>query len=361
MKKLSTEQLKGFEQELNALRQETLQKVGVEDANYIKKIVSIQRMLELGGRGFLQFSILPPFWLAGTTMLSVSKILDNMEIGHNIMHGQYDWMNHPVLHSSKFEWDNTCDGNAWKKTHNYEHHTYTNIFDKDKDYGYGILRIDKDQVWKKSDVFNLPKFFLLSALFQYGVGVQDLDIEGINKGEVMFKEKIPVLKSFFKKTCRQIFKDYLFFPTVGMLTGSGIGVMTGNLVANFIRNIWSASVIFCGHFPDGSHTFLDSECQNETKGEWYYRQILGSCNFKGNKLMHIMSGHLSMQVEHHLFPDIPSYRYNEMSIRVQEICNKYEVPYNKASFVRQYLTVFRKIVLYSFPEIGILRKRKFAL
>ncbi len=361
MKKITATQLKGFEQELDALRMETLQKIGKEDAHYIKKVVAIQRLMEISGRGFLQFSLFPPFWIAGTALLSVSKILDNMEIGHNIMHGQYDWMNHPVLHSSKFEWDNTCDGNAWKKTHNYEHHTYTNIFDKDKDYGYGILRIDQDQVWKKSDIFNLPKFFLLSGLFQYGVGIQDLDVDGIKKGQFTFKEKLPVLKSFFKKTSRQIFKDYMFFPSLGLLTGSGLGVLSADLVANLVRNVWASSVIFCGHFPDGAHTFLESECQNETKGEWYFRQILGSCNFKGNRLLHIMSGHLSMQVEHHLFPDIPSYRYKEMSIKVQEICKRYNVPYNTASFAKQYFTVFRKIVKYSFPEFKVKDKAEVAI
>jgi fatty acid desaturase len=350
MKKLTKEQLAGFEQELNDLRTDILKKIGVEDAQYIKRIVAAQRLAEIGGRSFLQFSVIPPFWLFGTSLLSISKILDNMEIGHNIMHGQYDWMNDSVLNSNQFEWDNTCDGKSWKKTHNYEHHTYTNILDKDRDYGYGILRIDNHEAWKKSDIFNLPKFLLLSSLFQYGVGIHELEADRIEKGEATWKDKMPMLKSFLKKTGRQTFKDYIFFPAMGMLTGSGLGVLTGNATANFVRNIWSSAVIFCGHFPEGSHTFLESECENETKGEWYYRQILGSCNFKGNRLMHIMSGHLSMQIEHHLFPDIPSSRYEEMSVKVQEICKKYDVPYNTASFGEQYLSVIKKMIKYSFPE-----------
>ena len=56
-----------------------------------------------------------------------SKILDNMEIGHNIMHGQYDWTGDPALASKKFEWDTACPSDQWRHSHNYMHHTYTNI------------------------------------------------------------------------------------------------------------------------------------------------------------------------------------------------------------------------------------------
>jgi hypothetical protein len=31
--------------------------------------------------------------------LANAKILDNMEIGHNVMHGQYDWTGDPALNS----------------------------------------------------------------------------------------------------------------------------------------------------------------------------------------------------------------------------------------------------------------------
>lgn len=356
MRKLSAEELAGFEQELETLRSEVLEKVGEKDATYIKRVVGVQRLSNLIGRGFLQFSIFPPFWVLGTLLLSISKILDNMEIGHNIMHGQYDWMNHPTLHSSKYEWDNTCDSSTWKKTHNYEHHSYTNILEKDRDLGYGILRIDNHEKWKFSDVFNLGKFALLSSFFQYGVAIQGMEADKITNGEATWKDKLPLVKTFLKKTGRQSFKDYVFFPALGLLSGSALGVLLGNATANFVRNIWTSSVIYCGHFPDGSQTFLESECENETKGAWYYRQILGSCNFEGSRLLHIMSGHLSMQVEHHLFPDIPSYRYPEMSVRVREICNKYEIPYNTSSFAKQYYTVVRKLFKFSFPDVWFMKR-----
>ena len=90
----------------------------------------------------------PPAWIAGTTMLALSKILDNMEIGHNVMHGQYDWMGDPAISSRGFEWDTACPGDQWRHSHNYMHHTHTNIVGMDRDIGYGILRMSEDQRWQ---------------------------------------------------------------------------------------------------------------------------------------------------------------------------------------------------------------------
>src|SRR3546814_4221048 len=55
-------------------------------------------------------------------------------------------------------------------------------------------------------------------------------------------------------------------------------------------NIWAFNIIFCGHFPAGVATFTQEETENETKGLWYYRQLLGSANISGGKLLHLMSG-----------------------------------------------------------------------
>jgi fatty acid desaturase len=93
-----------------------------------------------------------------------------------------------------------------------------------------------------------------------------------------------------------------------------------------------------------------SDCQDETQGQWYYRQILGSSNLEGRKWFHILSGHLSCQIEHHLYPDVPANHYPEMANKVQAICKKYNVPYNSASFPRQLFTVWKRIIRHSFPD-----------
>ncbi len=133
--------------ELDAIRQEVLDERGASDAAYIRRLIDTQRKLELGSRAVLLFSVFPPAWVLGTLGLSISKILDNMEIGHNILHGQWDWMRDPKIHSSTWEWDNATPAEQWKHSHNELHHTYTNVIGKDNDLGYGIMRVDEDQRW----------------------------------------------------------------------------------------------------------------------------------------------------------------------------------------------------------------------
>jgi linoleoyl-CoA desaturase len=126
-------------------------------------------------------------------------------------------------------------------------------------------------------------------------------------------------------------------------------VLLANLVANGMRNLWSYAIIFCGHFPDGVQTFSEADIEGETRGGWYLRQILGSCNITGGRLFHLMSGNLSHQIEHHLFPDLPSNRYPEVAPKVEAICAKYGVPYNKGSFARQLGTTLRTIFRLALP------------
>lgn len=353
MKRRSAEDLKGFERDVDALRQEVLAKVGKEDAAYMRRLVVIQRVFEWLGRGCLQFSFILPLWFIGTALLALSKILDNMEIGHNVMHGQYDWMNDPVLHSSRFEWDNASVSAHWKKVHNFEHHTFTNIIGKDRDYGYDALRMDEKDPWKPSDLLNFPKFVVISLIFQWSVGFYGLESSRAENGELDGASRKRMLKEFFSKGVKLIFRDYVFFPLLGLLSGAGLGVLLGNLTANVLRNLWSSAVIFCGHFPEGVQTFTEAECEGESRGQWYYRQILGSGNFNGGTLLHILSGHLSTQIEHHLFPDVPSSRYREVIPRLQAICANHGVPYNTASFASQYVSVMKKIFKASFPPGGL--------
>ena len=67
-----------------------------------------------------------------------------MEIGHNVMHGQYDWMGDPAISSRNFEWDTACPADQWRHSHNYMHHTYTNVLGMDDDVGYGVVRLFHD-------------------------------------------------------------------------------------------------------------------------------------------------------------------------------------------------------------------------
>lgn len=348
MKQMTEAQLNELEQDLNAIRDEVLADLGERDANYIRRVVRLHRALEVGGRVMMPFGFIPPVFVAATAALGLSKIIENMEIGHNVMHGQYDWMNDPSLHSQTYEWDTACDSDSWRLTHNYEHHTYTNIIGKDRDYGYALLRLSDDEKWRPAHSLQFVNYILLSVFFQWGVALHEMEFERVRRGEVSLKEKLPFFKGFLRKGGRQAFKDYVFFPLITFPVAPI--VLAGNVGANLIRNLWSSTVIFCGHFTQDAKTFTEEECEGESKGHWYLRQLSGSSNFSGNRFVHLLSGHLSYQMEHHVFPDLPAHRYPEISEKVQAVCKKHGIHYNTGSFAKQYGTVLKRIFSYSLPD-----------
>ena len=127
--------------------------------------------------------------------------------------------------------------------------------------------------------------------------------------------------------------------------------------SNVIRNVWSYAIIFCGHFPDQTYTFTEEETENETRGGWYVRQLLGAANIDGGPMFHVISGNLGYQVEHHLYPDMPSTRYGEIAPKVREICERYGLPYNSGPFHSQLGMVQRTILRLAFPAVGHARSR----
>src|SRR4051812_10095535 len=177
-------------------------------------MIDMHRRLAVMSRALLTASRFRLGWIAGTSALSAAKILENMEIGHNVLHGQWDWMNDPQIHSSTWDWDTASTAEAWKHSHNYVHHTYTNILGKDKDLGYEIMRIDPHQRWHP--VYVLQPFYnvLLMFLFEWGVAVHDLDFEAIRKGEKSKKQLRRELKGIAGKARAQITKDYIAWPLV---------------------------------------------------------------------------------------------------------------------------------------------------
>ena len=310
-------------------------------------MIDLQRRLALLGRVLLIPSFLPPAWVAGTAALSMAKILENMEIGHNVMHGQWDWMNHPVINSATWDWDSASSAESWKHSHNYVHHTFTNIRGKDKDLGYEIMRIDPEQPWHPVYLLQPAYNLLLMALFEWGVALHDMDQAAIRKGEKGWSEVKRDLKGIWSKGKRQILKDYVTWP---LLSGPAAPLtVAANATANVVRNVWSHSIIFCGHFPDQTYTFSEEEVAEETKGATYIRQLVGAANIDGGPLFHVISGNLGFQVEHHLFPDMPSTRYGEIAPRVREICERYGLPYNTGPFSTQLGMVHRTILRLAFP------------
>ncbi len=347
LKQLSDEQIEALAREFDALHDEVFAELGERDAKYIHAMIEMHRRLVVAARVTLLVSRYKPAWVAGTAMLSLAKILENMEIGHNVMHGQWDWMKDPYIHSSTWDWDTASTKEAWKHSHNYVHHTFTNIRGKDKDLGYELMRIDPHQPWHPVYLLQPLYNLVLMAFFEWGVAFHDLDLEAIRKGEKPKAEVVEELKGIWGKARRQIVKDYVAFPLLSV--GSSKQTLAADFTANVIRNVWSHAIIFCGHFPDQTYTFSPEEVEGETRGGRYIRQLIGSANIDGSPLFHVISGNLGYQVEHHLYPDMPSTRYGEIAPRVREICERYGLPYNSGPFGKQWGSVMRTICRLAFP------------
>jgi NADPH-dependent stearoyl-CoA 9-desaturase len=405
---LTPQQIDALEKEFNAIHDEVFSELGDRDRRYIQSMIEMHRRLGVMGRTFLVASRSKPAWLAGTATLSLAKILENMEIGHNVLHGQWDWMNDPQIHSSTWDWDTASTSEAWKHSHNYIHHTYTNIRGKDKDLGYEIMRIDPHQRWHPVYLLQPLYNLVLMAFFEWGVALHDLDLEAIRSGEKSKEQLFEELKGIWGKARLQITKDYIAWPLIGALANAAVeaavaarrprtrrerlqsgargalargrrrrrrghggeflgevasralesgrqsfkSTLWANFTANIVRNLWAHAIIFCGHFPDQTYTFSQEEVEDETRGARYVRQLVGAANIEGSPLFHVVSGNLGYQVEHHLYPDMPSTRYAEIAPRVKEICERYDLPYNSGPFYQQWGMVQRTILRLAFPGGG---------
>jgi linoleoyl-CoA desaturase len=344
---LTPEQVEQLGREFDAVHDEVFADLGERDARYIRSTIKLHRHLVLAARALLLGSRYKPLWLAGTASLSLAKILENMEIGHNVMHGQWDWMNDPDINSQSWDWDTASPAEAWRHSHNYEHHTFTNIRGKDRDLGYEIMRIDPHQRWHPIYLFQPLYNLILMGFFEWGVAVHDLNGDAIRSGEKSKAQVVKELKAIGVKARRQIVKDYIAFPLLSRRSFKS--TLAANFTANIVRNVWAHSIIFCGHFPDQTYTFSEDEVADETRGGWYVRQLLGAANIDGGPLFHLLAGNLSFQIEHHLFPDMPSSRYAEIAPRVRDICRRYGLPYNTGPLHKQLGTVHRTILRLALP------------
>ncbi|WP_297792422.1 acyl-CoA desaturase [uncultured Marinobacter sp.] len=374
---LTDEQIDEFGREMEAIYDDIMQSRGESDRQYILGLIRTQRSMALIGRLFMYAGLffLPAWphamagWTAtllimglGTFMLGIAKILENMEIAHNVLHAQWDWMKDPDIQSNTWEWDTMSPSDRWMHSHNVVHHTWTNVLEKDLDVGYGIMRVTPLQEWHPKYLPQPVYFLLLMLFFEEGVALHEQALIDVVEGRKKASEFKPLAKRIGRKIWGQVRKDYIMWPGLAALVAVPISffvpespllvfalVAGANFIANIMRNIWAFMIIFCGHFPEGVYNFTPDQVEGESRGQWYLRQLLGSANITGGSLFHVLSGNLSHQIEHHLFPDMCSNRYPEASQRVRAVAARYGLPYNRASLWRQFGTTWLKNLRLAFP------------
>ena len=355
----SPQQPNGLRAELDALRQEYASKIGRTDADYIHCIRTVARSARLAGRLLVHFSLEPVSWSAGIAALAVYKVLENMEIGHNVLHGQYDFMRDPSLASATYEWDMVATAKSWKRAHNATHHVFTNVIGRDRDFGYNAFRFSDDVPWRPFHLVQ-PLLSPLSGLFlEYSIGAYDLGLldalgppsaRGAGPRRRPAGEVVRDLWSFVRKAARRSVVEYVLFPA---LAGPfAAKVLVGNALADALRNGWAYAVIYCGHLTERTATFSEEDLATEDRAGWYARQVKGSSNFEASRIVHVLSGHLGFQIEHHLFPNIPAWRYPEMAPRVRAICERHGLPYATGSLGAQFASAMRRLVRFAVPRRG---------
>jgi NADPH-dependent stearoyl-CoA 9-desaturase len=340
--------LESLASELDAIRDAVRADLGARDRAYITRVIAAQRQLELAGRTLLLGARFAPAAIVGTVLLSLSKVVENMEIGHNVLHGQWDWMHDPTINSTVWEWDAASTAASWKRAHNFQHHVYTNVLGRDRDLGYSAMRIEPAQPWHPIYLAQPLYFFLMAAAFEWAIAVYDIELDAVRRGEKSRAGARREIVALLRKARGQLLKDYALFPALAGRRGAR-RALAGNVVANLVRNVWVHTIVFCGHIPEGAETFTEEQYRDETPGGFYRRQLLGSCNLEGSRLFHLLTGNLSFQIEHHLFPDLPSNRYAEIAPQIRAVCRRHELPYNSGRLGRQYRSVYRQVLRLAFP------------
>jgi fatty acid desaturase len=362
----SADELKAFQHELDALAASVRRSLGEADARYVWRLLWLARGLETLGRSML---ILGPWFvpalLTGLLALTLSHLIETMELGHNLMHGQFNWMNEPRFSAKGYRWNFACEPADWCEFHNHTHHHYANVRGRDRDYG--SLRLNDAKPWRPAHLMQTVMATISALSFEWGVAVHNLQLERRRVDPQGAGERIRKLWPHTKARMLMTLKrEYLTWPVLGAVVGASIAVMAGdpalntavwvaaavfagNLSASLLRNVWAFFIIACGHFTAEAHTFDEADLIGESKGQWYVRQILSAANIRGGIVLHVLSGNASHQIEHHIYPDMPSNRLAEVAPQVAEICRRYGVPYNTGSLTRQVGTVIWRIVRHSLP------------
>ena len=249
---LSDADIEALRRELDAIRSDVEESLGERDAAYIRRTIKFQRTLDVVARLIIACTRSRAGWLLGTASLAFAKSVENMEIGHNVGHGQWDWMNDPEIHSSTWEWDMVGVSSQWRYSHNYRHHVFSNVVGVDDDLGFGVIRMTRDEPWKPEHLLQPLRNLLLASIFEWGIGLHGIHSErdrlapdAVKVGEAR--------KAFAGKIARQSVKDYVLFPALSRSRWRR--TLAANAAANLLRNLWSYVVIFCGHFPDGAEKF----------------------------------------------------------------------------------------------------------
>jgi linoleoyl-CoA desaturase len=338
------ERFRRFGEELDALKERTLARMGAADVTYVRNLDRFSRAMEVVGRVLIHFSPEPISFAAGVLALWLHKQLQATEIGHTALHGAYDKLPGAERFASKrFRWDAPVDEESWRHVHNVRHHGNTNVAGKDPDIHFGTIRLTERTPWNRAHRLQLANALGIvfpNFLFFIGSHVSGLNDVFFDNGR---PEKLDLLPDRSRESVRGAWRkglrkyvpyylyNYVFFPA---LAGPMFWkVLLGNWLAETLRNVYSAATIFCGHVG-GDVASYPAGTRAHGRGQWYAMQVESTNDFEVSLPVSILCGGLERQIEHHLFPTLPPRRLREIAPEVRAICAKYGVDYRTDTWGR---------------------------
>lgn len=360
--KNNSKKMSYFAKELDAIYRKIENQMGEKDLKHIKNIRRFSNIMEYFGRTLIHVSLDPMTFSTGVIALWLHKQLEATEIGHTILHGAYDkYTDVKSFKAKNFKWDMPIDEESWRYGHNLRHHTFTNIVGKDPDTHFGIIRLNAEvphQLIHYIQVpiaigFIIPNFaFAMNAHFTGLLDIYDIfSRKSRNKFDFIksltFKEITTAHRKALRKYIPYYAKNYIFFP---MLAGPFFPkVLIGNWMAEVMRDIYSATTIFCGHVGSDTKAYKEGT-KPKNRGEWFAMQIEASNNFEVSLPLSILCGALNRQIEHHLFPKLPPNRLREIAPEVRNICERYGIEYRTDSWANTMKKVFKQIAVLSMKK-----------
>jgi linoleoyl-CoA desaturase len=353
------ERLRRFGKAIDEIRQRAETSVGAEDVAHIRRIRRASRTLELIGRALIHVSPEPLSFVAGVVALFLHKQLETAEIGHTVLHGAYDGLpGAEAFASATFRWRTAIDEESWRVAHNVRHHQFTNIGGRDPDIHFGPVRLTTLTPHNVFHYVQVPWLLWEASVFLFGINVHvtgGIDaVLGNGRPEKLdfLRDRSPanVRRAFgrmLRKLIPHVAREYVLFPT---LAGPFFAkVLLGNWLSATMCNLYSAATIYCGHVGEAIDQYPDGT-RAHSRGEWYCMQVESSQNFDVPLPLSILCGALDHQIEHHLFPRLPTNRRREVSGDVRRTCEEHGVKYRSGTWPRTLATVLRRLWCLSFAD-----------
>jgi len=240
------------------------------------------------------------------------------------------------------------DNRNWKTQHNVLHHTYTNIYEHDRDIDNKvIMRFSPAGKHKKIQRFQVVYVFFFYAIMSlYWILAKDIvQYIEFNKGgqhrDSNGQKVLTLVKMLFWKA---IYFTYMIILPITYLHIPGVYVLIGFLTLHAIAGLILSIVFQLAHVVENT-IFPEPDAKGNIDSEWAIHQLQTTADFaRNNWLITYYVGGLNYQAIHHLFPRICHVHYPKIAPIVAETAKEFGVPYiYNESFTSAFISHMRLI------------------